>query len=100
MTEASWNDCLDFNSTIKITPDKEKAKSLIETAFGRIEFSRDADNKSANYIFENYYSSVLELIHTLVLLDGYKIYNHICLGYYLINILKREDLFFISLKWV
>ena len=37
MKEASWDDCIFSNSSMKITPDKEKAKSLIETAKDSIE---------------------------------------------------------------
>jgi len=94
MKEASWDDCITSNSSIKITIDKEKAKSLIETAEERIEvLSIELNEKTANYIFEYYYSSVLELLHSLVLLDGYKVNNHICLGYYLRDVLEKEDLF-------
>lgn len=94
MKEASWNDCLFVNSSIKITPDMEKAKSLIETAKERIEYSNKSINeKTANYIFEDYYSSILELLHALVLLEGYNVSNHLCLGYYLRDVLKKGDLF-------
>jgi|SRR3989344_5958449 len=93
MREASWNDCIESNSSLKITPDKEKAKSLIEIAHGRIEASREVTNKTSNYVFEDYYSSVLELLHVIVLCKGYNVSNHICLGYYLRDVLQREDLF-------
>lgn len=94
MKEASWNDCIYSNSALKITPDKEKAKSLIETAEDRIKFSiRDLNEKTANYIFEDYYSSVLELAQALVLLHGYKINNHVCLGFFLRDVLEKENLF-------
>ncbi|MBI2451885.1 hypothetical protein HYV50_02280 [Candidatus Pacearchaeota archaeon] len=94
MKEASWSDCIYSNSSIKITPDKAKAKSLIETAKERIEvLIKDLNEKTANYIFEDCYSSALEMLHALVLLDGYKVDNHICLGYYLRDVLKRKDLF-------
>lgn len=94
MKEASWDDCLNSNSSVKITPDKGKAKSLIETAEDRIKFSnKDLNENTVNYIFEDYYSSVLEMLHALVILEGYKVDNHICLGYYLRDILKRNDLF-------
>ena len=94
MKEASWDDCISSNSSIKITPDKEKAKSLIETANGRIEFSaKELNDKNANYVFEGYYSSILELLHALVLLEGHKVNNHVCLGFFLRDILKREDMF-------
>lgn len=94
MKEASWSDCLYSNSSIKITPDKEKAISLIETAKERVESSnKDIKDKNANYIFEDYYSSILEILHSIILIDGYKVNNHICLGYYIKDIMKREDLF-------
>jgi len=95
MKSASWNDCIDYNDSVKITPDKEKSKSLIETSEERIKYSNKKINeKTANFIFEDYYSSLLELIQALVLLNGYKADNHICLGFFIRDILKREDLFF------
>lgn len=33
------------------------------------------------------------MIHALMLLDGFRAENHICLGYYLRDVLKREDMF-------
>jgi|SRR3989338_7421720 len=94
MKEASWDECLNYNSAIKITPDKEKAASLIETAEDRIEFSlRELTEKNANYVFEGYYSSILEMLHAIVVLEGYKVNNHICLGYYLRDVLKNDELF-------
>lgn len=94
MKEASWNDCLYSNSSVKITPDKEKVKSLIETSEERVEvLVRNLNEKTANYIFEDYYSSILEMLHALILLDGYKVDNHVCLGYYLRDVLKKEHLF-------
>ena len=94
MRDASWNDCLSSNSSLKITPDKEKAKSLRETAIERVTVAvREVNEKTANYIFEDYYFSLLELLHALVLLKGYKVDNHLCLGHYLRDVLKREDMF-------
>ena len=94
MKESSWGECLNYSSAIKITPDKEKAASLAETADERIKFSlRELNEKNANYVFEDYYSSILELLHALILLKGYKVSNHICLGYYLRDVLKNDELF-------
>ncbi len=94
MKESSWSECLSCNSAIKITPDKEKAASLIETAEERIKYSlRELTEKNANFVFEGYYSSILELVHALVLLDGYKVNNHICLGFYIRDILKNGEMF-------
>ena len=94
MKEASWSDCIDKAASVKITPDKEIAKSLVETADERIKVvARDLNEKTANFIFEDYYSSILEMLHAIILLDGYKVDNHVCLGYYLRDVLRKEHLF-------
>ena len=94
MKESSWGECLNYSSVIKITPDKEKAASLTETADESIKFSlRQLNERNANYVFEDYYSSILEPLHALILLNGYKVNNHICLGYYLRDVLKNDELF-------
>ncbi|MAG78016.1 hypothetical protein CL616_01485 [archaeon] len=93
--ELLWEDCIFNKSCLKTLPDKAKAKSLIDTAKGRIDYSQRnvMDKTSANYIFENYYTSMLELLHAVVILNGFKVRNHICLGFYLRDVLTREDLF-------
>jgi len=92
--EASWDDCLYSNSSVKITPDKGKAKSLIETAEERIKFTnKELNENTINYIFEDYYSSILEIVHAIVILKGFKVNNHICLGFFIRDVLNREDLF-------
>jgi uncharacterized protein (UPF0332 family) len=94
LKESLWGECLNYNSAVTVTPDREKSKSLIETAEERIESSAKVlTGKSANYIFEDYYSSILEMLHALVLLDGYKVSNHICLGYYLRDVLRKDEMF-------
>lgn len=90
----NWNDCLADFSARKITPDLSKTKSLIETAHERIEQSnKDINEKSANFIFEDYYTSILELFQSLVQINGYNVKNHLCLGYFLRDVLKKENLF-------
>lgn len=93
--ESTWEECLESSASLKVTPNKAKVKSLIDTATGRMQFLAETNIKesNANYIFESYYSSVLELMHALVLLYGYKVGNHICLGYYLRDILQKQELF-------
>jgi len=92
---SSWEDCKEENFSVKITPNKGKAKSLIETAEGRIEYAseKEINNKKLNYVFEDYYTSLIEMIHALTILDSYNVSNHICLGFYLKDILKKEKLF-------
>lgn len=93
--ESRWQECIDSGASLKVTPDLFKAMSLIDTAQGRIRFldENTVKESNVNYLFENYYSSALELLHALVLILGYKVINHICLGYYLRDILEKQELF-------
>ena len=93
--ESTWEECVESTSSLKISHDPAKARSLVDTAKGRINFLKSTSlaENSANYIFEGYYSSVLEILHALVLQEGYKVSNHLCLGYYLRDVLEEDSLF-------
>ena len=94
MSEKSWNECLVSENAIKISPNIEKAKSILQIAEERINQSlKNVNEKNVNFVFEDYYSSLIEIIHATVFIKGYKVLNHICLGNYIKDILKREDLF-------
>lgn len=93
MREASWKDCLETNSCIKVSPDKGRAKALVEIADERIKQIKEINAKNCNFVFEDYYASLLEILQAIVVLRGYKVTNHVCLGYYVKDILQREDLF-------
>ena len=95
MREASWEECIENNSTVRISSDKERAMSLIETAKERIAIIKEINESTCNFVFEDYYTSLLELIQSLVLIRGFKVLNHTCLGFYLRDVLKRKDLFLI-----
>lgn len=91
MREASWNDCLENNSAKKVSPDTGRARSLVETAKERIDVIKEITEKNCNFVFEDYYTSLLELMQALVIKKGYKILNHLCLGYYLRDVMGRKD---------
>ena len=93
MKDASWSDCLENNSVIKVSADKFRAKSLIETSSERVSLIREVNEKNCNFVFEDYYTSMIELIQALVINEGYKVLNHVCLGYYLKDLLKNDQLF-------
>jgi len=93
MKEINWNDCLINGSAKTITPDIKRAESLIETANERISLIKNVNKKNCNFIFEDYYTSLLELLQAMAFKKGFNILNHICLGYYIRDILKREDLY-------
>jgi len=91
---SSWKDCIEKNSSVRTYKDISRGKSLIETSLHRIKYiNKDLNKNTANYIFEHYYTSILEILEAIVLFEGYKVLNHICLGLFLKDILKRENLF-------
>jgi hypothetical protein len=59
---------------IKITPDKEKAKSMFELIKDREKFvcSSNVNEISSTIIAENYYEIIKELVSVIALLDGFK----------------------------
>ncbi len=93
MKETGWVDCLSNRSVKKITPDIHRANSLIETSHERISLVREVHEKNCNFVFEDYYTSSLELLQAMAFKEGFNILNHVCLGFYLREILKREDLY-------
>ena len=93
MKEASWKNCLEKNSALRVSPDNARANSLIETAEERILVIKETTERNCNFVFEDYYASTLELLQALVIKKGYKVLNHVCLGHYLRDVLKREEMF-------
>lgn len=93
MKEANFDDCLFKKTAKKITPDLKRAKSLIETAEDRISLIKEINKKNCNFVFEDFYTSMLEILQAKLFLEGYNVLNHICLGFYLKDVLKRDDLF-------
>ena len=93
--ESSWQDCLECKSSLRVSPNPAKAKSLIQMAQSRWTFLKTLalNEQSANFLFEGHYSSLIELLHALVLLVGFKINNHLCLGFYLRDVLNKPALF-------
>ena len=95
MKESNWNDCLINKSARIVSPDIKRAESLIETANERISLVKDINEKNCNFIFEDYYTSLLELLQAMTFKKGFNILNHLCVGYYLRDVLKREDVYIV-----
>lgn len=74
---------------IKVTPDKEKVKSMLQLAEERESFTSTIDHeKFSTNAAENYYEIIKELANSLLLLEGLKTtgeYAHKDLIDYLIN---------------
>ena len=95
MRPSSWEDCIHQTISRRVTPDAQKASSLLETARARVAFVTAAPltQDNASFVFEGYYTSLLETVHALVVAKGFNVANHLCLGYYLRDVLHRDDLF-------
>lgn len=89
----NWNQCL-CKAVRIISPDILKAKSLTRVAKARMSFLEKSENQDdLNFIFEGYYSCLLELLHAQLLKSGYKVENHICIGFYIRDVLNDESLY-------
>ncbi len=93
MREQNFQDCINEGSTKKQTPDKARANSLIVTAKERISLIKEINEKNCNFVFEDYYISIMEILQAICFSKGLNVLNHICLGYYIKDELKREDLY-------
>ncbi len=61
---------------VRITPDKEKAKSIIKMVETTLSMIETIDfNKFSSNVTKEYYEVLRELITTILLLDGYKTYG-------------------------
>ncbi len=95
MKETCWEDCLINSSARKVSPDTKRAISLRETASERISVIQMVNEKNCNFVFEDYYASLLEILQAKAFTQGYNILNHLCVGFYLKEVLGREDLYLI-----
>lgn len=95
MNKASWQDCLSEGDAKKVNNDVKKSEALKRTAEKRIKFfeSQQLNEDNANYIFEGYYTSIVEIIHSIIIKQGYNVLNHLCIGFYLRDVIKRDYLF-------
>lgn len=61
---------------IRITPDRERARSLLDTVIVRLDairlLQKSDSRKFSSKIVEEYYESVLELITAIMSVDGFK----------------------------
>ena len=63
-------------SLIKITPNKEKARSILKMADTTIEMIKVIDiGKFSSNITKEYYDVIRELLSVILLLDGYKTFG-------------------------
>lgn len=89
----NWEECEEEKFIKNISPDIDKSLALKRIAINRINFlNNKTESKYLNFIFEGYYSSIVELIHSIAIKKGYKISNHTCLKYFLSELLNQKEL--------
>ena len=65
MRESDWEECLEDDNVRRITPDVERAKSLREIAKERMSLFDEINKKNCNFMLEDCYTSLLEVIQSL-----------------------------------
>lgn len=72
-----------------------RVKSLKELASKRLKFASkiNYNPEDAQFIFEIYYTSLIELLHALTISRGVSVKNHICLAYFLRDVMNNKELF-------
>ncbi|MBW3019643.1 hypothetical protein KY329_05695 [Candidatus Woesearchaeota archaeon] len=83
---------------IKITPNKEKAKSILKMVDTTLSMISTINLKYSSNIIKEYYEVIRELITTILLLDGYKTYGdgaHKTAIDYIAKYLTTEEILFI-----
>jgi hypothetical protein len=65
-----------MENIFKITKDKERAKSLNKTALERLDLIKLFPKSATFKIVEEYYSTTLELITSIMYSDGFKTLSH------------------------
>ncbi len=74
-----WEDCRK-QKVKEIVPNKERAKSMRDLAVKRMEsVKRRRETDAPEFILEDYYEIIKELITSLLFVKGFKSYSHECL---------------------
>ncbi|MBN2251969.1 MAG: HEPN domain-containing protein [Candidatus Altiarchaeota archaeon] len=75
----NWEEC-EKQKVKKIEPNPERAKSMRDLAQKRLEsIKRRRKTDDPEFITEDYYESIKELVTALLFSKGYKSYSHECL---------------------
>ena len=90
-----WEESIENGKAIKITPDKERAISLINSSLKILKIIEKMKLEKENgfFILTNYYDVVLESMHALLYREGFKVLDHLSIGYYIKDVLKNVEFF-------
>jgi len=89
-----WKDCIKDCEVKQISPDIEMASSLLKISNNKLISAKELklrEETSSSKISLNY-DSVRELLEAIALINGYKIYNHVCYVSFLKEVLNLSEL--------
>lgn len=66
------------NKIIRVSPNIERARSLMKTSVKTLKFARanKLNSDNAGVLFINYYNSLIEVLHSLAWREGLKVLDH------------------------
>ena len=89
-----WKGCLNKREVKQIKPDLDMAKSLEETSANKMISSNELKlrTETVGAKISLSYDAVREILESIALRKGFKIYNHICYTPFIKEILKQYDI--------
>jgi hypothetical protein len=96
-----WEKAIQEGKVLKISPNEQRAASLIKSSVKLLKIIEkiELDDDNGFFILTNHYDIVLESMHALLYKKGYKVLDHVSIGYYIKDILKKIELFNIFDKY-
>ncbi len=96
-----WEKSIEDGKVLKISPNQERAKSLITSSLKLLKIIEKLKLNKENgfFILTNYYDIVLESLHALLYKKGYQALDHLSIGYYIKDVLNNQEFFNIFDKY-
>lgn len=96
-----WKNCISEGIAVKVDINRERVRSLCNSAAATLKFVENVklNDDNASILLKNMYDAILELLHAYILSKGYKVLNHLCVGYYLRDQLGNREYFYLFDKY-
>jgi len=95
-----WQDCLESKIAKRTLKNTETARSLYKTAVERKNLIDSYGKNVERFAIEGCYEALVELIHALLSINGFKSYSHECsiefLGEFYSDVLEKSEIMFLQ----
>lgn len=95
-----WQDCLEKKIARRTLKNTETARSLYKTAVERKSLIDSYDKNFGRFAIEGCYESLVELVHALLSINGFKSYSHECsiefLGEFYSDVFEKSEISFLQ----